>query len=61
MNSNVEILDDIDKVTMAARNDFNQKNLKTIFLSNGIGRNFKLLTESVCWLENSCAIPALYD
>ena len=23
MNSNVEILDDIDKVTIAARNDFN--------------------------------------
>ena len=31
MNSNVEILDDIDKVTMAARNDFNQKNWKNIF------------------------------
>ena len=31
MNSNVEILDDIDKVTLAARNDFNQKNLKNIF------------------------------
>lgn len=31
MNSNVEILDDIDKVTMAARNDLNQKNLKNIF------------------------------
>ena len=61
MNSNVEILDDIDKVTIATRNDFNQKNLKIFFLSNGIGRNFKLLTESSCWPENSCAIPALYD
>ena len=54
MNSNVEILDDIDKVTMAARNDFNQKNLKNTFLTNGIGRNFKLLARK--FLCDSCSI-----
>lgn len=61
MNSNVEILDDIDKVTIAARNDFNQKNLKNIFLSNGIGGQLKLLTGSAYWPENACVIPDLCD
>lgn len=46
MNSNVEILDDIDKVTMAARNDLNQKNLKNIFFCQ-----IELAEILNCWLS----------
>ena len=53
MNSNVEILDDIDKVTIAARNDFNQKNLENIFYVKWNWRTFEIV-DRVRMLARKC-------